>query len=424
VAVAMLVVIPTVLWILARDITNRFATISTTFGSLSGYFAVIGTVLLAVDLVLIARIGWIESACGGMDRVLRLHHYVGVIAFSLIAIHPAFLAMRYAVVSWPNAAELWTPQFGEWQLLLGQIALYVMIPLLLVTLFVPVRHQVFVKIQQVLGLAFVFAAIHALSIGGDTRNFLPLRIFMFAAIFVGVLALGLKLFSSQLPRNRFIYEVASISSEKGHISDIVLKPIGRSVQFIAGQFLFLKFIDVDIENEYHPFSFASSPHDPNLRIAVKDLGNFSHDIGSVGIGTRAHVKGPFGRFSNHFLDQPRQVWIAGGIGIAPFLSMASNIDDITAEIDLFYCFIADGDAAFLDELEAIAHAQPRFHIHVICEDRDGFVTAERIDETIGSLKHCDFLICGPEKMMHALRDGLIARKVQKSNIHFEEFTFA
>jgi predicted ferric reductase len=424
VAIWMMIAIPTMLWILARDVANRFATASTIFGSLSGYFAVVGTVLLALDLLLIARIGWIESVFGGMDRVLRFHHYLGVIAFSLVALHPAFLAMRYAVVSWPNAAELWIPQFGDWRLLFGQIALYIMIPMLLVTLFVRVRHQVFIKIQQLLGLSFVFAAIHALSVGGDTRNFLPLRTFMFVVVAVGFFALGLKLLSPLFSRNRFIYEVASISNVKGHISDIVLKPIGQAMHYVAGQFIFLKFKHVDIENEFHPFSIASSPLDPNLRIVVKDLGNFSHDIASVGIGARAQIQGPFGRFTNTFLKQPRQVWIAGGIGVAPFLSMASNIDPKGAEIDLFYCFVAEGDASYLAELKAIAETQPRLRVHAVCEEQDGFVSAETIAKTVGPLLKCDFLICGPRNMMLSLRDQLQDKHVRKSNIHYEEFTFA
>jgi predicted ferric reductase len=118
------------------------------------------------------------------------------------------------------------------------------------------------------------------------------------------------------------------------------------------------------------------------------------------------------------------VWIAGGIGVAPFLSMASNIDPKGAEIDLFYCFVAEGDASYLAELEAIAETQPRLRVHAVCEEQDGFVSAETIAKTVGSLLKCDFLICGPRNMMHSLRDQLQANHVRKSNIHFEEFTFA
>lgn len=423
VTVSMLVAVPTVLWIFARDITNRFATVLMTFGSLSGYFAVIGTVLLAVDLVLIARVGWIESAFGGMDRVLRFHHYLGVIAFSLVALHPSFLAMRYATFSWSNAAELWIPQFDEKTLLLGQVAFYVMIPMLLVTLFLRVRHQVFVKVQQVLGVSFLLAAIHALFVGGDTRNFLPLRFYMFAVVVLGLCAIGFRLVSQRLPSNRLVYEVVAISPVKGQISDIVLKPIGRSMHFVPGQFIFLKFTNLDIENEFHPFSIASSPLDSNLRIVVKDLGNFSHDIASVSIGARAQIRGPFGRFSNQFLKHPNQVWIAGGIGIAPFLSMASAVDKNSAGIDLFYCFVSDDDASFLSEFEAIAVTNPRFRVHAVCEHRDGFVTTDLIERTIGSLLQRDFLMCGPRAMTHSLRAELVAKYVRKSNIYFEEFTF-
>ena len=62
----------------------------------------------------------------------------------------------------------------------------------------------------------------------------------------------------------------------------------------------------------------------------------------------AVIGGPHGRF-NHAKGTERQVWIAGGVGVAPFLSWLRALDgDSPACVDLFYT--ADGEAPFADEI--------------------------------------------------------------------------
>jgi predicted ferric reductase len=107
-----------VLWVRARPWNTRFVNTPAKLGALSGLAALIGLLLLSVTIVLSARIRYVEGALGGLDRVYRVHHRMGAIAFSCLALHPVFLAWRYAQVSWERAAKLWWPTTSDWPLVL------------------------------------------------------------------------------------------------------------------------------------------------------------------------------------------------------------------------------------------------------------------------------------------------------------------
>ena len=79
----------------------------------------------------------------------------------------------------------------------------------------------------------------------------------------------------------------------------------------------------------------------------------------------AVIGGPHGRFV-HWRGTDRQVWIAGGVGVAPFLSWLRALDAsrrCADEVEFFYS--ADGEAPFADELRAIAAAHPSLRLHLV-----------------------------------------------------------
>jgi ferredoxin-NADP reductase len=140
-------------------------------------------------------------------------------------------------------------------------------------------------------------------------------------------------------------------------------------------------------------------------------------------GASARVEGPYGKFSYRRAQGRRQVWIAGGIGITPFLGMARSLRDPDLDIVLFYAVKERSDAVFLDELESIARAVPGFSLVLVVEAEEGVVTADLVAARTGGLEDKDFLVCGPPVMINALRAQLAARGVPASRVHFELFGF-
>ena len=118
----------------------------------------------------------------------------------------------------------------------------------------------------------------------------------------------------------------------------------------------------------HPFTISSAPHEDVVRVTVKALGDYTSRLQElIEPGMPAVIGGPHGRFS-HWKGTDRQVWIAGGVGVAPFLSWLRALDghQLPHRVDFFYS--ADGEAPFADEIRAIAD---RHEVAARASDRHG-----------------------------------------------------
>ncbi len=410
------------LWLRARPWESRTFSGAAKLGAAAGLAGVLGTALLAMTIVLSARLRFLETPTGGLDRMYRFHHAAGTIAFCLLLVHPSLLAWKYAQASVMRAAHLWFPS-TDWALTAGQVALYLMVPLMITTLFVTVRHQVFIWTQRALGIVFIPAAYHVLWAGGDTRNYSPLRAAMAAIVVSGLIALVFHTFLGRFVTRHRQYRVVSTAEAPGSVTELVLEPLAGAMPFVPGQFGFLRFVHNPIGSEAHPFSMASSPTDPHIRFLIKHLGDYTSHVGDIEPGAEAVIEGPYGRFSHRFVRGRKQVWVAGGIGIAPFISMARSLGTDGYSVDLYYCFPDDNRVPFTDELRQLATTTAGLRLQLLCDQRDGFINADIIAERSGMLQDKEYLLCGPTPMMHALRDSLTERGVAPDRIHFEEFGF-
>jgi predicted ferric reductase len=140
-------------------------------------------------------------------------------------------------------------------------------------------------------------------------------------------------------------------------------------------------------------------------------------------GGSAELDGPYGTFSHLALTNPRQVWIAGGIGITPFLSMARSLDGTGHEVDLYYCTLAAEQAYFLNELFQLADRNPGLRVIPIRKASLGQLSADDIEAASRNLSDKDILICGPPVMIGDLTGQLRARGVPRARIHYEGFSF-
>ena len=124
------------------------------------------------------------------------------------------------------------------------------------------------------------------------------------------------------------------------------------------------------------------------------------------------------------MPNERQIWIAGGIGVTPFLSMARGLNGDARAIDFYYCVEHAPEAHFLDELRAIAGERDDFRVVLVPRDTDGFLTAERLAREQEDLGSADVLVCGPPAMIDSLRSQLQASGLARERFHAEEFGFA
>jgi predicted ferric reductase len=421
--VAAVSLLPIVFWLTAIPLSVRFQDFPATLHSIANIAALVGTAGFATTLLLSVRLGFVERLFGGLDRLYRVHRFVGCASLILILSHALLLTWSKAAQSGSGSAvELFLPSAGL-RIFAGVIALVGMTTALALTLLVRLKHETFVYVQRSLGLVFILASYHVFRVEGTKAYSRALTVYMGV---LSALAIAAFVYRSILGRyliRTYDYRVTEVNRLDRSVAEIVLVPHGKPLSFESGQFVFVSIAHRAVGREAHPFSTASSPNDPNLRIVVKALGDYTTDLVNLEPPASAKVEGPYGRFSYGRIANPDQVWIAGGIGVTPFLSMARCLEANDHRIDFYYCTEGSDQAYFLDELFEISDHNLSFRVIPIRKVSLGHINVEDIRGVSRNLETKDFLICGPPAMIKNLKTQLLELGVPKEQIHYEDFSF-
>lgn len=434
--------IPVLLWLLINGFSALTESSYGFFSSLGEIFGLIGFVLYAINLLLAVRKGWLENFFQGLNRVYIAHHITGGIALALLVFHPFFLALRNldlkvietfadsARFLWPRAVDT-SLSYLEVQdavsINAGIIAFWGMVVLLVLTFFIKLPYRLWLFTHRFLGVAFVFALLHIITISSDTSQSFLLKWYMILWGLVGLGAFLYRTVFGGMLVKRIPYKVKRVIIN-GPMTMIELIPIAKAIPFKAGQFVFIRFRwseDKGIINEVHPFSIASGPQEEGLRLYVKALGDFTSSLHGLTEGAVAEVEGAFGRFTPARYGTAPQVWIAGGIGITPFLSMARSMQQLPQKVYLFYSVATRSEMVephVLDEFIP-KHFKNFVFVPYITDEMQGkFLSVDFIEQSVEhGFSGKEIFICGPPPMMKAMRAQLRAKGVQNGRIHSEEF---
>ncbi len=403
-----------------RPADQALQTVIDSFARMAGF---IGFTLFAWNLILSARILWLEKQFGGLDKLYKVHHTVGGIAFIAMLVHPTLLTIKYATISFASAYSFLLPTLDDVALQAGKVALGGMFVVLFITFYVWVSHERFMWIHRLTGVLFAFAVYHAFFVTGSRVLQIPVLAFYLGLL--SLTALGLfgyrYAFKSLKPRRR--YKVSNVEDLNG-AWEISMSPTSRGIDHVAGQFAFLTFTSSSLPQQTHPFTIASAPSEKDLRFVIKNLGDFTAKLGELKVGDHVFVEGPYGTFNYANMSRKRQVWVAGGIGVTPFLSMARSFEQSDGvEAHLFYS-VADETQAYgseeLTRLSAGLKGSLDFMLHD--SSKQGFISVEQIAKHVQDLVECEVLLCGPKGMMKALEAQFVAAGVSKKHIQYEEFS--
>jgi len=122
---------------------------------------------------------------------------------------------------------------------------------------------------------------------------------------------------------------------------------------------------------------------------------------------------------------PRQIWIAGGIGLTPFLSFVRDMDgSLQQHVDFYYTVRHPEEAIFVGELETAAAKNSNLNLHIRYSAKEGSLTIEDIvKNTGGNITGHEVYLCGPLPMIQAFEKKFMELGLPKNNIHYEEFNF-
>jgi predicted ferric reductase len=278
-------------------------------------------------------------------------------------------------------------------------------------------------IHKFTGLFLMVGVLHSYRIDNLMQHSPVVNFYVRTLSFAGIALYLYRELIHPLVRRGYAYVVEDARRVNGSVLEIVLRPERTKLAHRAGQFLFIRFND-PLLGEPHPFTISSAPASEQLKLAVRASGDFTQDLYKrLTAGTQARVEGGYGMF-DYRTGGDRQIWVAGGIGVTPFLSwMRSFNGGLDRTVDFFYSVRSEGEALYVDEIQAVQAANPNFCAHVHLSNRDGRLDGEKIAQACGDVAGREVYLCGPFPMTVALIEQLRRLGVQSYQIHYEEFNF-
>ena len=407
-----------VLWIVARpgDLpTTRYV---------GEFFGVEAVLLLSLSLVLTTLLTPIEHAFGGLDRVGIWHRRVAVSGVVLLAPH-------LALVKSPPSQYATAVGSGFGSLALAGLVfltLWAVAPSMRAAKWPgPIRHlaglshERWVTAHRLTGLFVIAALVHGAMVDPVLHRSTTLRATYLVIAIVGTAAYAYRELFARFVVPDYDYTVVETQRPNGTTLDVRLEPKRQQITFVPGQFIFLS-LGGTFGWQRHAFSVASAPSDRVLEVSIRSAGDFTSELHEKLVpGTPAKATGPFGGF-DHRLGGTEQIWIAGGIGVTPFMSWIRSMDEtFDRNVDFYYSIAHESDALYLDEIEYAHGAHSSFDPHVLYSDRDGQITAEQALAGMSPASEVWVYMCGPPGMMKALSQGFHKLGVPTSHIRWEQF---
>ncbi|MFN8624160.1 MAG: ferredoxin reductase family protein [Chloroflexota bacterium] len=391
--------------------------------------ALLGTWLALVGVLLMARVPWIDHVVGS-DRLRAWHRWVGFGTLWLLVGHAVLTTAGW--VMGPGAdvigdtIALWT----TWEVLLAVVGLG-LLTLVAVSSVKAARRRIGYEtwyglhLYAYLGIALAF--VHEVTMGTDLVDdpvalgwWIGLYGVTFGLLLIHRVGAPIALTLRHRPR-----VVAVVPEANGVVS---IHVGGRAMDRLdarAGQFFQVRFLSGGGWWRPHPFSISAAPDGRTLRFTIKDLGDDTHRMLTMPIGTPVFLEGPYGSFTADAVAGDRAVLLAGGIGVTPLRAI---LDELPPETRTTLLFRASdwSDIAFRDELVAIARAR-RIDVRFLVGRRGtpempvDPLSPEWLSRLVPDLRQADVLVCGSPSFTDRVLTTLRALEVPKDHIHAERF---
>ena len=395
----------------------------------------IGLSIMTLQFVNSGRIKVLNKPFG-TDLVYHYHRQIGIAAFFLVFAHPILLFIldsRYLrllnIITAPLRAKaavtsilllvavVWTAEYRQKIKISYQLW--------------KTLHGILATLMVALALVHIFLVVNYMNLPWKKILWIG-----YSTLFVGMLAYTRIIYPFRLIKRSYI--VKEVKKEHGDVTTITLEPDHhKGFSFSPGQFAWLTAWKTPFSDTEHPFSIASSAERKDtFQLSIKNLGSFTEKIGTLKSGERVYVDAPYGSFNlDRFPEAERLVFIPGGIGIIPIMSMMRTMADRgdKRSIILFYNNREWDTVTFRKEVKEL---EDKLNLHTVFtlekpdknwNGESGFLNREILMRHIPEewLKDgADVFMCGPAPMMNAVEKELLIIGYTHNKIHSERYSFA
>ena len=387
----------------------------------------VGLALMGIEFALVARVRTIAEPFG-TDAVIDFHRYIGTTGLVFVLVHVALSA------DW-SQANPFTPSDTPALVVVGGVAVGALLLLMVTSLWrrrLRLSYEVWQVLHSVLAVVAVVGAVgHVLLVDHyvDTAWKRALWVVMTAA-FVWVLVWVRVVRPLRLRRRPWV--VHEVVAERDRTTSITFRPQGHDgMRFAPGQFAWISLGRSPFLITSHPFSFSSSAEQTGeVSMAIKAVGDFTASVADARPGTVVHLDGPHGVFCIDQYEGAGYGLVAGGVGIAPALSMVETLAD-RGDARPVVLFVGSRDQDSIILRERIETLRERLDLHVVYvledpppgwEGETGYLDAEIIARHLpAGFRRFQYFACGPVPMLEAVEEALVGLGVPADRVHTERF---
>ncbi len=415
----LILISPVVVWVLHIPESARDP-----FVAVAKFNAFMAISALSLNFVLATKWRMFENLFLGLDRMYRAHKALGRCSLFFMILHPLFLGIS----KYPDTRLILTYIFpiGPLDVTLGVLALYLFLMLLVLTVALNIPYHWWHNSHKVMGVVLVAAGLHAFWAGSDIAKYPILMVWLLVLFAAGVFSWLYMLLLFKYVARRYKVRLKKVDLI-GPITEVHFKK-PKGFDFLPGQYVFIRFPRFEGYKELFPFSISSDPAQGFVRLSIKRSGDYtSTKVPQLKKGDSAIVMGPYGMFGSEYLKHQRDmVWIAGGIGITPFLSMAKHESlNPTGRKILLVWVVKNKDEAFHHrELLKEAAANRKFHYILWSSQDKGRLSTK---DVVDILEHEDHVrdrtvfLCGPPTMMYGISKDMHKMGIPYRRTVFEDF---
>ena len=388
--------------------------------------------IILMEFLLSGRFRFISSGVG-MDVTMRVHQIMARTALAFALLHPLLYQGTPSGGHRPWDVSSQLTITTDFFALASGIGAYLLLFILVISAIarktLDYKYETWRLLHGIGALVLACLLLHHTVYAGRYGGHPSVAYLWIAMTGIAVCTLLYVYVAHPLLQMRRPWRVASINRLTPRQWELQVKPDGHNgLTFNAGQFAWLNVGHSAFSLHEHPFSISSAPaNGPAISFVIKELGDFTRTLGQIKPGTLVYLDGPHGNLCVNNRPERGIVLVAGGVGIAPLLSILRQIRASADQRDIkvIYGNRIEEQIVYRQELSK------EDTVFVLSEPPDnwcgetGWIDGPLLDRTLSSEQFDNwlFVLCGPTAMMDVVEDHLIARGTSSQRILSERFDY-